>query len=295
MKRILKFEAPDVRIAGDVVLHQLNAVAPGIRKGRRRFSAELEMDDPRIPALDDALDALRIKRTYHDYDRTEAGMATWRIRHIVEPEDLEKAELLRLITGYPAYGHSEEAGSEMLGVQLPGERLPPYAAGVYDLAKSWGIAGKEEIATLQAMEPRGFILHPTRPYTSEDDIRVSEWLSWEETSSDAIFEMRPTVRMPPLSPRVKLRDKNWNPVSPGTTDVYAFQRDQDDLFPEVGLHYSRAAVEAMGPFDMAWPLEHFGGNRWAHGQWNTIVSARLYRFLASIEPQLVVWPVYLDD
>lgn len=294
MKRMLKFQAPDIRYVDKMVHHQLNAVAPGIRKGERRFSAQLEMDDPRIPLLNDALDALGIERSVHEYDY-KFHKAIWQVVHVVEPEDLDKAELLRLITGYPAYGHSEEAGSEMLGVQLPGERLPPYAAGVYDLAKSWGIAGKEEIATLQAMEPRGFILHPTRPYTSEDDIRVSEWLSWEETSSDAIFEMRPTVRMPPLSPRVKLRDKNWNPVSPGTTDVYAFQRDQDDLFPEVGLHYSRAAVEAMGPFDMAWPLEHVSGNRWAHGQWDTIVSARLYRFLASIEPQLVVWPVYLDD
>lgn len=294
MKRMLKFQAPDIRYVDKMVHHQLNAVAPGIRKGERRFSAQLEMDDPRIPLLNDALDALGIERSVHEYDY-KFHKAIWQVVHVVEPEDLDKAELLRLITGYPAYGHSEEAGSEMLGVQLPGERLPPYAAGVYDLAKSWGIAGKEEIATLQAMEPRGFILHPTRPYTSEDDIRVSEWLSWEETSSDAIFEMRTTVRMPPLSPRVKLRDKNWNPVSPGTTDVYAFQRDQDDLFPEVGLHYSRAAVEAMGPFDMAWPLEHVSGNRWAHGQWDTIVSARLYRFLASIEPQLVVWPVYLDD
>lgn len=294
MKRMLKFHAPDIRYVDKMVHHQLNAVAPGIRKGERRFSAQLEMDDPRIPLLNEALDALGIERSVHEYDY-KFHKAIWQVVHVVEPEDLDKAELLRLITGYPAYGHSEEAGSGMLGVQLPGERLPPYAAGVYDLAKSWGIAGKEEIATLQAMEPRGFILHPTRPYTSEDDIRVSEWLSWEETSSDAIFEMRPTVRMPPLSPRVKLRDKNWNPVSPGTTDVYAFQRDQDDLFPEVGLHYSRAAVEAMGPFDMAWPLEHVSGNRWAHGQWDTIVSARLYRFLASIEPQLVVWPVYLDD
>lgn len=294
MKRMLKFQAPDIRYVDKMVHHQLNAVAPGIRKGEGWFSAQLEMDDPRIPLLNDALDALGIERSVHEYDY-KFHKAIWQVVHVVEPEDLDKAELLRLITGYPAYGHSEEAGSEMLGVQLPGERLPPYAAGVYDLAKSWGIAGKEEIATLQAMEPRGFILHPTRPYTSEDDIRVSEWLSWEETSSDAIFEMRPTVRMPPLSPRVKLRDKNWNPVSPGTTDVYAFQRDQDDLFPEVGLHYSRAAVEAMGPFDMAWPLEHVGGYRWAHGQWDTIVSARLYRFLASIEPQLVVWPVYLDD
>ncbi len=181
-------------------------------------------------------------------------------------DDILAAEFLRPVLPHPLVGNISYGD---LNAHRDGEvyrkqpvdharlRLPSAAQWATNGIGEWFVRPKLG-AALRGAGLSGFAL----------GLPVAGRPKWSLVSSD--------FQLPPVSPRMTIRDTNRRQVPPGTSGT-CYLSDDPDLPDDYEVIYDRAALDAVPAFDIAMMFEQFGVEAW---QRHPVVSQR---FRATLE------------
>jgi hypothetical protein len=137
--------------------------------------------------------------------------------------------------------------------------------------ESEGMAGFEFLPTVYAIHPNSGVE------------------TWAQAPGEPYWEIRPTVEMPPHSPRCRIVNREtgepWDRQEQIDTSPSGKFEWIDGEFVAWSLHLLRSEVEALGPVDYAW----------SPGKGSPIISRRFNDLLDRFNVSKGIWPVFLDD
>ncbi|MCW5768313.1 MAG: hypothetical protein KIT19_06490 [Phycisphaeraceae bacterium] len=144
------------------------------------------------------------------------------------------------------------------------------------------------------MEAAGFIglgFRPTLIATGRRE-RGPTIIPWEKLGKDPIWELAPSIVLPPLHPQSRLLNRKGQPTAGTDWSKGLFLLEGGGELAGGGMHYRRADLASAEPFDMAFTLEAFGDRPSIDNRW-IVVSRRVYDFMNALNHEVQWRPVYL--
>lgn len=156
-------------------------------------------------------------------------------------------------------------------------------------ADGFGIIVSSELrAELEAAGFAGLAFRPTR-VRRERRSDGAEDVPWEKVGCAPYWELTGSVRLPSLSPRCRLVDsRQGQPIKDDDWSKGVMLIEGE--FPAGELHYRRADIQRVEPFDFASTHEPLGR---CHPK--LILSRRVYDWVLTRKLKTDWLPVYVDD
>ena len=264
--------------------------------GDFRHGREYKPGDAEISAILSVLSRYGIPIQTEGW-RPDPGNALVRTDYIVEESDLVGKQYFRVSGGYAWKGFYDQQRDQIY-VDAHPEILESYrwynSFGMVS-GWGWGVSGPELADEVNGMIGAGN-LKRCNVFASPDawGDEIKDLLDWEDVPVDPVYALKSQVEMPALCLPLKI-----GPTGSSTLDRRPLQKylNEEEIFPEIGLHYRRSEVDALGPFDVARVREHLNTStsQIGTGHQDIVISSRFRELLAKHEHYLKLEPVFLVD
>lgn len=146
------------------------------------------------------------------------------------------------------------------------------------------------------MEADGFIglgFRPTLLATGRRE-RGPTIIPWEKLGKEPIWELAPSIVLPPLHPQSRLLNRKGEPTAGTDWSKGLFLLEGEGKLAGGGIHYRRADFDAVEQFDAAFTLEAFGDRPNINSRW-IVVSRRVRDFINARNDEVRWQPVYIIE
>lgn len=268
------------------LLEDLCRIHPEGRTGSQghAFASELPLDDPRTAAILERLRNNGMQPWQGRGDRHRDREFSYYLSRVWDDTDLVHFDYLELC---PVSDDMYVPGDGRIGGNTIAQMCSPGKASISLL----GVGTYTYIAVQRArdaLESANLIglkfLPVEKTYESVDYDLFDEEDTWWELESD--------IELPPLAPSMTLETRDGRPFQ-GDFSEGCVRRDGFYTHPE--LHYRRADLERIGPFDAARTFEHFHPRGPAPRSRAFVVSQKFYQVCRDNGIKTRFVPVRIDD
>jgi hypothetical protein len=268
------------------LLEQLCAIYPEGRTGSQGhcFRSTLPVDDARTGAILYALKQAGMRPWKSGRERDNTRDYFFELQRIYDPSDLDACEFLELTAQGDEVVMKGEPRLEGRTVAKIGE---PGKADIcmLGICSCTYITVQRARDALEAANLKGLKFLPVeKSYESIDYDLYDEEDTWWELESD--------IELPPLAPSMTLETRDGKPFRGDFTEG-CIRREGFYTHPE--LHYRRADLERIGPFDAARTYEHFHPRGPAPLSRAFVVSQNFYRVCRNNGIKTRFVPVRIDN
>ncbi|WP_406693696.1 hypothetical protein V5E97_21935 [Singulisphaera sp. Ch08] len=175
-----------------------------------------------------------------------------------DADDLAACDYLEIWPPSKAYHPEADLRTDSGEMLIPQRHLPRgFAIMSSHLYRSYFVTEHAK-SVLEAVPFRGVRLKPAS-YQPSSHRKISTDPSNALGPSTPYWELDSDLTMPPLSPTVRLTDRDCKPVR--RADFSNGMQRTDNLFKPVELHYRKSELERLEEFDLARTFEPFGNHR----------------------------------
>ncbi len=290
MKTLVTFNSLVSIVPNGISTDLLEALCSIYPKGRtgslgHAFRATLPFSDPRVAKIEGILN----DASYRRWDRLSESLDheyVYQLSRVYDTADLKAAELLELHPPSEAGVHYEWRRSfdTQLAVGKPSRHA------IITVARHGCYAVKDDAKKrLDTENLRGVVFKPaiTR-YSIDDDEDDDDDLP---DNDDVWWELTSDIVLPPLAPSMTLLHEDNTPFK---GDFRKGCKRREGYYNHAELHYRRADIDAVGPFDLALTHEMFGG---LPNQFDrlVVVSQRFYQACVKHRVKTGFIPVRIDE
>lgn len=267
--------------AGPQAIAGLRKIYPDGRDNPRIYSVKVAEADPRGQQLLDYL-ASRGFTVWDTRQTRRADEFALYFERAYDQADFEAARLME-VSPEPYVDDAERTPEGLLRLSVA--EMPPEGVD-FALVQAPCIVVSSRIRKLMEREAMAhLVFRPTEIAGTDEERKRHAGGYWELTSD---------LLLPPMMPPCTLVDAvDFSVVGPDHEWPYLMREGEhvpEVLFTPAEAHYSAAAIERLGPFDLALTLENFGDE---YSRW-IMASPRFYRFCVAQRLEAKWTPARID-